>query len=198
MVKKVSVHKDAMRVTTIKQAAISAAVSQVMGVSPHHLKIEHTGNMPDNSSWDKLNALSNEIAIGIMTMAEQVNESVNLVRTHGCDHPEEFNTVVLKSNQDFEKFLKDFESVKARHSHRTGSVETIDDRALMLSVYESYIQFRAFFEGVMHHTLISFTEYALEAKARLQDKLKAEEAEEAAKANQEQPISTEGSEDVKQ
>jgi hypothetical protein len=54
----------------------------------------------------------------------------------------------------------------------TGSFQTPDDTALALSIFEDYTQFRAYFEGVIHHTLISFTEFALEA----QDRMKAQAA----------------------
>ena len=84
--------------------------------------------------------------------------------------------VVEKTNHDFQKFISDYEKIRARHMGKSGFIESSHDLALSLSVFEDYQQFRAFFDGAMHHTLISFTEYALEAKDRAL-KLQSEQSE---------------------
>lgn len=118
----------------------------------------------ETPNWDAVEALSNEIQLWILRTAEDINDSVNLVKTFGCKHVNEFNITVEKTNEDLTGFLNDFEKVKAKHKDYSGDIKTPDELTLCLQVFEDYTQFRAKFEGVIYHTLISFTEYSLEAK----------------------------------
>lgn len=124
-------------------------------------------NKPIQQRWEDLRDISDAIASLVATMAESINETVELVKVAGCDHPAEFAAVVKKTNEDYLKFVDDFLLVKSKHEGKTGKVNGPDELALMLRVFEDYQQFRAKFDGVMYHTQISFTEYALEAKDRL-------------------------------
>ena len=132
-------------------------------------------------TWESLIEVSNGIAEFIGQMAADINESVELVKRVGCDHIAEFNVAVNKTNADFTKFLGDFEIIKAKHSGKKGIIDSADDIALSLAIFEDYQQFHAYFNGVMHHSLISFTEYALEA----QDRLKKQFQQEQQNTNQE-------------
>ena len=116
--------------------------------------------------WQMIDDISYEIANSIATMATSIADSVSMVRSMGCDHPAEFNILVKTTNDDLERFAKDYQVVKAMHAGKSGEILDADDNALSIQVFENYMQFRAKFDGTMHHTLISFTEYALEAKDR--------------------------------
>lgn len=124
------------------------------------------------ANWVQIDDFADSIANNIALMAESINETVSMVRQLGCEHIKEFDVVVGKTNDDFMRFIEDFKAVRASHAIKTGPVNSPDDHALYLSVYERYTQFYALFTGVFHHTQISFTEYALEAKdnwQKLQD-----------------------------
>lgn len=143
----------------------AAIVSRVYGNSIEPIELKKGALVNSRSeSWDKLAQLSSEIGNYIAQTAMDIGESVNLVRAYGCEHPKEFHVAVQKTNEDFQRFIDDFEKIKNRHIHKTGFINTPDDLALALSIFEDYNQFRAYFEGTMQHSLISFTEYALEAK----------------------------------
>lgn len=127
--------------------------------------------------WDAIHSFSDAIATSIATMAESLNETVEMVKRLGCEHIGEFNIAVNKTNADMLKFADDFSKVRARHQHFSGLIETQDDLILSLSIIEDYKQFQAYFDGVMHHTLITFTEFALEAQDRARAQLEKETAE---------------------
>lgn len=131
-------------------------------------------------TWEGVTDISNEISNYVARMAQDINESVEMVKIAGCEHVGEFNAAVAKTNDDFNRFIGDLEKVKAKHAGKVGEIKTPDDLALSLQVFEDYQQFRAYFEGVMHHSLISFTEFALEARDRHQAKLAEEEKKQAA------------------
>lgn len=155
----------------------AVAVGNAFHARPSPLVMKGNPVHSQKQTWEALAEIGDEIGRFIAQMASDINESVELVKRVGCDHLQEFNAAVNKTNQDFEKFISDFEKIKAKHSTKTGYIESGDDIALSFSIFEDYQQFQAYFNGVMHHTLISFTEYALEA----QDRLKAQQAAEGEK-----------------
>lgn len=146
-------------------------------IPPIHVRTEGT-----DQRWAAVDDLSNAIADSFAASVNGIGQTVEMVRALGCDHPNEFNTLVNKTNEDMNRFANDFQNVRAKHAGKKGIVDGPDDLALQLQVFEDYMQFRALFDGVMHHTMIAFTEYALEAKDRGMAKLKEDAAALAAKA----------------
>lgn len=137
------------------------------------------GNL--KAHWSQIDDFADSLAQNIALMAESINETVAMVNQVGCDHYKEFGAVVEKTNSDFTRFLEDFQAIRRAHATKTGYVDSPDDHALYLQLHERYTQFYSLFTGVMHHTQVSFTEYALEAKDRL---LAQEAAQQAAQATQ--------------
>ena len=125
-------------------------------------------------SWEQVEDISREISNWIMTTAEDISRIVEQIKRFGCDRPEEFSVAVKVTNEDLKNFLDDFEKVKKMHEGKSGLVSDPFELTNCIGVFENYFQFKAKFEGVMHHTLISFTEFALEAKDR-ETKLAAEQ-----------------------
>ena len=145
--------------------------------------------------WQMIDEISADIAQKIALMANSINDSVVMVRSMGCDHPNEFNILVAKTNDDLMQFAEDYKKVKEQHAGKSGPIDSPDDNALSIMVFENYMQFLAKFDGTMHHTLISFTEYALEAKDRAKALLEKYHASAPAvpNANNVQPTPTEQS-----
>lgn len=160
---------------------VAAVVGDLFHNAPQTIVTEGDPNNVPKQSWEQLSDISAAIGESIAQMASDIHTTVEMVKQLGCDHIREFNAVVEKTNQDFQKFIGDYEKIRARHVGKSGFIESSQDLALSLSVFEDYQQFRAFFDGAMHHTLISFTEYALEAKDRAL-KLQAEQAEQSEKS----------------
>lgn len=165
-------------VISLKEKPTALAAHAIAGTSPRTIKYDTKAMQKTNNSWDRLMELSNEIGQQVANLASDVDISVKLVQQFGCKHVAEFNVAVNKTNTDFLKFIDDFNKIKQRHLHKTGSFVDENDTALGLSIYEEYMQFRAYFDGVMHHSLISFTEYALEAKDIYKEKMAQQEAAE--------------------
>lgn len=129
------------------------------------------------TSWDSLNSLRDELAIYIGTMASGINESVELVKASGfARNINEFTVAVNKTNEDFKMFIKDFEKVKASHEGKNGKARNANQLAEIFMIFENYMQFRAKFDGVMYHTEVMFTEYALDAKEWLRKEAQAAQA----------------------
>jgi hypothetical protein len=122
-------------------------------------------NMSQN--WSDIDQFCDVVGQSIAQMASNINESVELVKCAGCTHPAEFNAAVTKTNEDFMMFASKYNAIKERHKNRSGVVTDPDDMAEWFSVFEDYRAFFVHFEGVMHHSLITFTEFALEAQDRL-------------------------------
>lgn len=131
----------------------------------------------DTRTWEDLHQMRDVVGMMIRQHAESIHESVELVKSVGCDHVAEFNAAVNKTNLDLEQFMTGYRRINDRHSTLTGPLNSPDDVAEWLSIFEDYQAFQAHFEGVMHHTLITFTEFALEAQERLQKQAKIEDAE---------------------
>ena len=148
---------------------LAETVSQVYGAAIPVIPIEKevTKKVKADQTWENLQGVSDSISKLVMSMAEQINASVEMVKQVGCEHYKEFYTVVETTNRDLLKFVDDLNKIKARHAGRHGPVVSAEDNALCLSIFEDYMSFQAYFEGVFHHTLVSFTEYALEAQDRM-------------------------------
>lgn len=130
-------------------------------------KAANSEKFVDTRTWEDLHQMRDVVGMLIRQHAESIHESVELVKTVGCDHVAEFNAVVNKTNSDLESFMVGYRKIYDRHAHLNGALETPDDVAEWLSIFEDYQAFQAHFEGVMHHTLITFTEFALEAQDRI-------------------------------
>lgn len=118
-------------------------------------------------TWEELTGISEAIAHQIATIANEIHETVQFVKTYGCQHVKEFNIAVEAANRDLEMFTNDFIKIRNQHNTRHGVVSGNDELALCINLFENYQQFSGYLNGTMQHTLITFTEFALEAKDRI-------------------------------
>lgn len=171
----------------IQPKTTASAVRQALGAGQVP-RLPTTAAIRKNSegtTWEALGDVANAIGAEIGNMAQSVQESVQLINTYGCEHPKEFKVAVERTNADFDKFVADFMLIKEQHTGRHGPICTPDEIALSLEIFEKYNQFRAFFGGVLHHTQITFTEFAMEAMAIAKKKQAEEEAAKAAEQSSE-------------
>lgn len=165
----------------MKKSPVAVAVANV--ARPQRGSLEMPKDNVRRQSWEDLEAISMEIRTEIQDMAISLNEAVELVRAApGMVNAREFDIAVSKTNKDLETFTSDFLVIANTHRDRRGAVQSDDDLAECLAIYEKYMQFKALFNGVFHHTAILFTEFSLQAKDGMEAAM-IEEAKKKAEAN---------------
>lgn len=157
-----------VRVVMPKMAA--KAVGMAMGNSPMPALVYDPEKEATNSqmNWHQIEDLSNSIATMISETAQQFQTTIQMVQDIG--HVEDmarFTANVKVTMEDLEKFTEEFIKVKAQHEGKSGFITEAADRMAYLSIFEDYHALSAYFQGTMHHKLIEFTEYALNAKDKL-------------------------------
>jgi len=116
-------------------------------------------------SWYQLEDLSNEVANMIATTAQQFHDTIELVKKTGQSSMlKRFSTNVEVVSKDLENYTNDFIAIRDGHKDRNGFITEANDRVVFLGIFEKYQQLAALFQGTMHHKMVEFTEYALEAK----------------------------------
>lgn len=168
--------------TISEPTALASSLAQARG---HELKtITRPSVFPKQVSrqnWDDLKALGTEITLEVGTFADQIKQSDDLIMAYGCKHVHEYALVKSKATKMLNEFVNDLLAIKAKHEGRTGFVKDEEENTLLLNIFEDYRQFQSYFQGSMMHTMISFTEYALEANDVLKE-LEAKKASEQSAA----------------
>lgn len=128
-------------------------------------------------SWFQLEDFSQTVGTMIAETAHNFGETITLVQSIGyVKDAQRFSANVTTTMQDLDRYTNEYMTIKEKHNGRHGFITEAEDRMLYLSIFEDYRSLAAYFQGTMHHKLIEFTEYALDAKdARI-------EAEKAAAA----------------
>lgn len=127
-------------------------------------------------SWYMVEDLSNTIRNAIATTANSINDVVTMVAKTGyVEGVTEYTNSVQVAMRDLEHYSEEWERVRARHAGKNGFIKDKEEYVEYMSVFEDYQSLSAFFEGVMHHKLIEFTEYALSAQDHLKNKVQEEE-----------------------
>jgi len=146
------------------------AVQSALGVQPMPALVYNPEKEASESqmNWHQIEDLSHSIASMISETAQQFQTTIQMVQNIG--HVEDmarFTANVKVTMEDLEKFTEEYIKVKAKHEGKTGFITEAADRMAYLSVFEDYNALSAYFQGTMHHKLIEFTEYALNAKDKL-------------------------------
>lgn len=165
------------------------AVQSALGVQPMPALVYNPEKEASESqmNWHQIEDLSQTIAAMISETAQQFQTTIQMVQNIG--HVEDmarFSANVKVTMEDLEKFTDEFIKVKTQHEGKTGFITEAADRMAYLSIFEDYNALSAYFQGTMHHKLIEFTEYALNAK----DKLLESEAKASSTPAEEVPVST--------
>jgi hypothetical protein len=170
---------NSMKNNVLKMVKPSIGASLVAAAFPNvqarSLVTQGDVNKASQQTWEELNEISEAIASQIGTIASEIHETTQLVRRYGCTHVREFNIAIEAANRDLNKFTDDFIKIREQHNTKHGIVRNNDDLSLCINLFENYQQFSAHLNGTMQHTLITFTEFALEAKDRAQAMLEKEE-----------------------
>lgn len=167
------------RTVNLRANPVALAVRKV--TAPSGGSVEFQGTASSGQTWDALEGISAAIRQEIAEMTENLGQAVELVRVAGGVNAKEFEVAVRKTNKDLMDFTTDFLKIADFHKGLTGPMKNDDDLAKCLEIYEKYMQFKALFNGVFHHTAILFTEFSLQAKDAMQEAM-VKEAKDAAKA----------------
>ncbi len=151
-------------VRVVMPSEVSKAVAQATGSrAPMPFAVPQA-----KENWSNLTSFADELAALVFKNAESIMQTVQMVtECGGVDNPQEFARAVSTAEADLLRFSDELNKIRARHENKVGEVKSADDLTHYLSVFEDYVSFNAFFQGTIQHTMILFTEYALQAKDRL-------------------------------
>lgn len=158
------------RIRVVMPNPIANAVAKEIGGQPMPaLRYDEEAEQRNSQfNWHQLEELMNEISSMIATTANEFGRTIKIIKMAGkiSDQPR-FLANVKVTMEDLDKFTDEFMQIKAKHEGKNGFIETAEDRMLYLSVFEDYRALATYFQGTMHHKMIEFTEYALDAKDAL-------------------------------
>ena len=168
-------HDNDIRV--VMPTPIAAATAEAVGRKPTPLVYSQKKEDQDAQfNWQQLEEISFTMAGVIAQTATEFQKTIDLVSQAGTlKDPARFDADVRVTMEDLTKFTDEFCKIKAKHEGCHGFIETAEERMKYLTVFEDYRAFGAFFQGTMHHKLMDFTEYALDAKDALVERAGTEE-----------------------
>lgn len=189
-------NKQDADIRVVMPTPIAAAVSHAVGGGqPASLRYSQDAESKNEQlNWYQIEDFSNTVGNMIAQTAQEFKATIDLVNSvkHVADMAR-FNASVVTASGDLERFTEDFIKVKAKHEAEHGFITTAEARMKYFAIYEDYRALAAFFQGTMHHTLIEFTEFALDAKDKLIEQEKARtEAEDASGTVGQAPTTEEG------
>lgn len=136
------------------------------------------GIAEQKEKWEDLDAIFNECAKGLITIAENVNQFVYSIREFPSNLiTNETSVVVSGLAKDLETFSKDLAFIHNRHIGRSGSIKTEEEHALAIHISIDYMNFNDRFITVTAEPLITLTEQLLLIKDKYQAEMEKKEAE---------------------
>lgn len=115
--------------------------------------------------WEDLEHLYRVEAQGLLNMMSDYNNIVNLVNTSGVVLEGEDVTSILNTvKADYTRFENEIVEIYKQHTGKSGYVNTADDHALYLEIYNKYQSFSALLLGTAQTHSIALTEIALEIR----------------------------------
>ena len=152
-----------VKVAMPTRAAMS--IDHAFNKSPQIRPFATNSTVDDQLSWYSMESFSNDVREMIYGMANSLRDSVTLVSNlGGVTNVDEFTRSVKSANADMERFTNEFLAIRSQHEDLNGFITTAEEHTKYNAIMENYISFQALFSGAMHHTMINFTEYSLQAK----------------------------------
>ena len=158
------------RIRVVMPNPIAGAVAQAVNGSgmPALRYDQDAEDRNSHFNWQQVEEFATTVAEMISTTAQEFQRTIEIVKMAGkVADDARFLTNVKVAMQDLETFTDEFIKVKEKYAGKNGFIETAEDRMLYLSVFEDFRALATYFQGTMHHKLIEFTEYALDAKDAL-------------------------------
>lgn len=119
-----------------------------------------------DQQWEEMDQFYQSIGQGLITVGQEVNSSVQLLRNLGITENAEVAVTVNGLNRDLQQFTEDLLAIRKRHDGLVGKVKDGDELALCLSIFNDYVILNDRFRAVVFPAMLTMTEHVTEAVAR--------------------------------
>lgn len=169
-------------VRVIKEKQVSKSISNALGDKNNkdiHIK--------QTQRWEDLNSIYNDLAKGMVDLAQQVAQVVNTIKESGNEVTGELAIVVKALYVDLDNMSKDLTDILKHHEGKTGLVKNDDELAQLLETFNMYYLLFDRFKALTFQELLIITEHAMSIKKANEENIE-EKKEEDIKNNIEDAV----------
>jgi hypothetical protein len=113
----------------------------------------------DKQTWEDLSNIYIALANSIVDLGGSINLAIQaVVGIEGLSIPPELNLIIKTVSSDLNSFSKQLVSIKKQHEDRSGIVETDDDLALCLSLFQDYVSLQERMTAVTFNPMLEISE----------------------------------------
>lgn len=113
-------------------------------------------------SWSEVDAIYDSIALGIVEIAQNINNAVQMIAQHGYGTNKELIVTTKGLERDLLEISGDLKKIKERHADQNGLIDTEEEFALSLSVFSDYSVLSDRFKSVVFSPMLTITEFMSE------------------------------------
>lgn len=113
-------------------------------------------------SWSEVDAIYDSIAQGIIEIAQNINNAVQMIAQYGYGSNKELIVTTKGLERDLLEISGDLKKIKERHADQTGLISTEEEFALSLSVFSDYHVLSDRFKSVVFSPMLTITEFMSE------------------------------------
>ena len=125
-------------------------------------------------SWSEVDAIYDSIALGIVEIAQSINNAIQMIAAHGYADNQELIVTTKGLNRDLNDLAGELKTIKARHEHHSGIIDSEEEFALSLSVFTDYNVLSDRFKSVVFSPMLTLTEFMSEMEANERKKTQVE------------------------
>lgn len=121
-----------------------------------------------DQNWSQVDELYNTIATGIVEVAANVNQAIQLINLVSVDKNEnEIVAVTRTMKNDIESFTRDLITIQSRHKNYGGPIRDENELALCLSVFSDYSELNERFRAIIFNPMLTITEFLTVASEKI-------------------------------
>lgn len=120
----------------------------------------------NTQKWEQMDTFYQEIGSAIITIGEEVNKTIGVMRELGVDKNAEVAVTVSGLTKDLEQFTSELLQNRKRHEGLTGPVKDGEELALCLSIFNDYVLLNDRFRAMTFPAMLTLTEHLTEAVAK--------------------------------
>lgn len=113
-------------------------------------------------SWSEVDAIYDSIALGIIEIAQNVNNAVQMIAQYGYGSNKELIVTTKGLERDLLEISGDLKKIKERHADQNGLIDNEEEFALSLSVFSDYSVLSDRFKSVVFSPMLTITEFMSE------------------------------------
>lgn len=115
--------------------------------------------------WEQMDTFYQEIGSAIITIGQEVNKSLAVMRELGIANNPEVAVTVRGMTRDLEQFTSELLTLRKRHEGLTGPVKDGEELALCLSIFNDYVLLNDRFRAMTFPAMLTLTEHMSQAMA---------------------------------